>query len=110
MAKHKRDEFREHKTPRPLEGDTAKQKALEDAQAIADEWVTPMRLQHVLGALTKDGVQPTISDVPLIIKKMIEDVYVEGKGEVTESKDANRAIGAATVKLFKQHLKQIAGL
>ena len=110
MAKHKRDEFREHKTPRSLEGDTTKQKALEDAQAIADEWVTPMRLQHVLGALTKDGVQPTMADVPLIIKKMIEDVYVEGKGEVTESKDANRAIGGATVKLFKQHLKQSAGL
>jgi hypothetical protein len=106
MAKHKRDEFREHKTPRTLDADPTKQKALDDAQAIADEWVTPMRLQHVLGALTKDGVEPTMADVPLIIKTMIEDIYAEGKGEVTESKDANRAIGGATVKLFKRHLQQ----
>jgi len=106
MAKHKRDEFREHKTPRTLDADPSKQKALDDAQAIADEWVTPMRLQHVLGALTKDGVEPTMTDVPLVIKTMTEDVYAEGKDEVVESKDANRAIGSATVKLFKRHLQQ----
>jgi hypothetical protein len=106
MAKHKRDEFREHKTPRTLDADPTKQKALEDAQAIADEWVTPMRLQHVLSALTKDGVEPTMADVPLIIKTMTEDVYAESKDEVVESKDANRAIGGATVKLFKKHLQQ----
>jgi len=46
MSKHKRAEFMETKTPRSV--DPKQLKVLEDAQAIADEWVTPMRIIHVM--------------------------------------------------------------
>jgi hypothetical protein len=105
MAKHKRDEFREHKTPRLLDAD--KQKLLDDAEAVADEWCVPMRLEHVIGALTKDGVEPTMEDVPKVINQMIEDIYVEAKGEIVESKEVRKAIGTRTVKLFKQRLSKL---
>ena len=39
-----------------------------------------------------------------IIKAMIEDVLREAAGEIVESKELRKAIGAKTIKLFKQHL------
>lgn len=104
IAKHKRDEFRETKSPRPVL-DPEKLKVLDQAEAIAEEWVVPMRLQHVLGKLFPGGQQPDMSDIPNIIIAMVGDVYTEGKGEIVEGKDVARAIGNRTVQLFKQHLK-----
>ena len=104
ISKHKRDEFREHKSPRNLGLDPDKAKALEDAEAIAEEWCVPMRLQHVLGQLTVDGVEPKMERMGDIINAMVKDIYVEAAGEIIESRDVNRAIGSKTVKLFKEHL------
>jgi hypothetical protein len=106
MMKHKRDEFREHKTPRDINIDPDKQKLLDDAQAIADEWCVPMRLQHVMDRLTANGIECTMQNIPKIIKAMVEDIYVEGKDEVVEGREVSKAIGTATVKLFKKHLQQ----
>lgn len=100
IAKHKRDEFKETKTPREVSSEQLK--VLEDAKAIADEWVTEMRLHHVLDKLPK-GIN--IESTNLVIKSMIEDVYREAKGEIIENKDTNRAIGAKAVELFKNKLK-----
>lgn len=104
MAKHKRDEFREHKTPRLL--DPEAQQVLDEAEAIADEWCVPMRLQHVLDKMRADGIEEDMKNVPELIRRMIDDIYTEGKGEISESKDARKAIGSKAVKLFKNHLKQ----
>jgi hypothetical protein len=104
MSKHKRDEFREHKTPRNIGLDPDKQAMLDKAEEIADEWCVPMRLRHVIGKLTVDGVEPEMKDMPKIIEAMIEDIYVEGKGEITEGREVRKAIGTRTVKLFKQYL------
>lgn len=106
IAKHKREEFRETSKPRVV-GDPAKLAVLEAAQAIADEWVTPMRLEHVLDKIPRSGdfVDWDMKHVAGVIKLMIEDVYREGKGEIVESKDAEKAIGARTVKLFKLRLQ-----
>jgi len=99
ISKHKSAEERETKTVRNV-GDPTKLKVLEEATAIADEWVTPMRLEHVL-----DKLGPvTMSDVPRIINAMVEDVLREGAGEVVDSKDARKAIGNATVRFFKKRL------
>lgn len=98
ISKHKRDEFRETKTPRVV--DPEKVKVLEEAEAIASEWVTPMRLNHVLDKIENK----TMENIPEIIKAMIEDVYREGKGEIVESGPTRKAIGKATVKLFKASL------
>jgi len=102
MSKHKRDEFREHKSPRTLEPD--KQKILEEAEAVADEWCVPMRLRHVLDKMKVDGKDPGIEKMGDIIKNMIDDIYLEAKGEIVESREVAKAIGTLTVKLFKQHL------
>lgn len=104
MAKHKRDEFREHKTPRLL--DSEAQRVLDEAEAIADEWCVPMRLQHVLDKMRGDGLGEDMANVPELIRRMVDDIYMEGRGEIVESKEARKAIGNKAVKLFKDHLKQ----
>jgi hypothetical protein len=110
MSKHKRDEFREHKTPRTVLNMSAEDLlVLHKAEQIADEWCVPMRLEHVIGKLTVDGVEPEMKDIPRVIEAMIEDIYVEGKDEIVEGREVRKAIGTKTVNLFKQRLaKKIA--
>lgn len=103
IAKHKRDEERETKTPREV--DPAKQVVLEQASAIADEWVTPTRLEHVLDKLKVDGELPGIERTRDVIGAMIEDVAREGAGEFVDSKEARAAIGRKAAELFKAKLK-----
>ncbi len=101
IAKHKADTFAERTTP-PKVVDTAKLEVLAASEAIAREWVTPMRLASVL-----DKLQATeMKDVPDVIRAMIEDVFREAKGEIVESKDARTAIGKRTAQLFKERLKE----
>jgi len=102
-AKHKREDFSEHKSKRSLDVDPA---VLENAEAIAEEWCVMNRLHHVIQHLTVNGVSPTMSDMGKIVHEMIADIYREAKGEIVESKHVERAIGTKTVKLFKQHLKE----
>jgi hypothetical protein len=99
IVKHKRDEERETKTTRQVNPE--KLEVMREAQAIADEWVTPTRLAHVLDKLGPVGMENT----PDVIRAMIEDVAREAVGEIEDSKDARRAIGAATAKLFKAHVQ-----
>lgn len=100
IAKHKRDEFRETKTRREVNAETLK--ILQDADSIAQEWVTEMRLRHVLDKLPPGlGIEGT----PEVIRAMVEDVMREGAGEVVDSKPVRRVIGSAAAKLFKRHLR-----
>ena len=101
IAKYKRREFEERASPTPI--DPAKLVILEQASAIADEWVTPMRLAHVLDKLGNPG---NLTDIPTVIKALTEDVLREASGEIVDSKAARKAIGARAVKLFKEHLEQ----
>ena len=99
ICKYKPDEEGETKTKREVNPEQLK--VLSDAKAIAEEWVTNLRLEHVLQKLPADI---SIEGIPEIIKAMIEDVYREGKGEIVESREATKAIGNKTVQLFKQKL------
>jgi len=101
VSKHKRDEFSE-RAQTPKVEDAAKIKVLEEATAIAEEWVTPMRLEHVLD---KMGNTRDLQKIPQLIVAMIEDVYREGKGEIVENKDVEKAIGKKAVHLFKTLVK-----
>lgn len=105
LCKHKRDEFRETKTPRVV--DPAKQQMLEGAQKIAAEYVTAIRLDHVLNRLisSRDKKDIGIEDTRDVISLMIEDVNREGSGEFEPSPAVNKSIGAATAKMFKAHLQ-----
>lgn len=102
IVKHKGAAFAERlnvptaKPGQPLE-------VLQEANAIATEWVTPMRLAHVLDKLPEVS---DISQVKRVIDAMIEDVLREGSGEIVDSPAARSTISKRTVALFKQVLQK----
>ena len=100
IAKHKGEAFEERKTPQKVV-DPETLAVLAAAQSIADEWVTPMRLSHVLDKMPGVGIEA----MSKVIAAMVEDVYREAKGEIVESKQARSAIGNRTAALFKERLK-----
>lgn len=101
IAKHKRDDERETKTPRKVV-DPALLAVLTKAAEIADEWVTPTRLGHVLDKLGPDVGIERMRDV---ITAMTEDVLREAAGEVVDSREARAAIGKKTAEVFKARLQ-----
>ena len=105
-AKHKTEDFQERKS-QPKVTDAAKLKVLSEAKAIAEEWVTPMRLIHVLDHIKANKQKQDLSmeDIPDIMKEMLADVSKEASGEIIESKDARKAISSKTAQLFKEHCK-----
>lgn len=103
IAKHKRAEFMERKTPKPV--DISKLEVLKEAQAIADEWVTFNRLQHVIQQLTVNDVAPGIEQTGDVIRAMIHDVEQEAFKEIEPSQAARAAIGRTTAKMFKTYLQ-----
>lgn len=100
IAKHRIEKFSERATPQKIM-DPAKLEVLATATAIAQEWVTPMRLAHILDKMPDAGFE----QIPTIIEVMVDDVYREAKGEIVESKDARSAIGKRTVALFKDRMR-----
>jgi hypothetical protein len=100
ICKHKRPEFAERKNT-PSFADPEQIKVLENAKAIAEEWVTLMRLRHILGRFSNSL---SMKDAGKIIKLMTEDIYREAKGEIVESKAVSKAIGKQTMKIFKEVL------
>jgi hypothetical protein len=101
ICKHKRDDERETLKTRPIV-DPAKLEVLTAAQAIAEEWVTPTRLLHVLDKLPA-GLG--IRDTGKVVAAMVEDVVRESVGEIVDSKDARQAIGRKAAELFHERLK-----
>lgn len=106
IAKHKRDEFRETKAPRVV-ADPAKLAVLAGADAVAIEWVTPMRLSHVCDHVLA-GAAPTMDRTAAVITAMVEDVMREGTTEIVDSREVRKAIGAATAKMYAAHVKNTA--
>jgi hypothetical protein len=96
IAKHKRDEFRETKTPRVI-NDPAKLKVLEDAESIAIEWVTEMRLNHVLQKIPGHSMEKMRD----ILTAMVDDILVEGKDEIIDSPAVRKAISTKTAQMYR---------
>lgn len=104
IAKHKTLVERETASPRSVgEVDPAKRAALENAEAVAREYVVAKRLQHVLGGLPQATGLEQARDV---INAMCEDVQREASGEIVWDKDVARAVGRLTMDLFKRHLAE----
>lgn len=100
IAKHKREEFKERqKVPKVM--DNQKLEILTKAKEIAEEWVTLMRLNHVL---QKNLNIKDMSNTKELILAMIDDIYIEAKGEIIESKEVASAIGTKTAQLWKKYL------
>jgi len=100
ICKHKRDEFMETRKPRKVQ-DPAKLKVLVEANAVAEEWVTIMRLKHILDKIEGAGMEK----MGEIIKAMIEDIKREGDKEIIWSKAVERAIGQLTAKTTKTYFQ-----
>lgn len=109
MAKHKREEFAERGRPK-VDLDPSKREMLENADAIALEWVTPMRLEHVIDHVLaeRENKEIEMRDTPLVIAAMVEDVTREAAGEIADNEPARKAIGRRTVQLFKQRVQRIS--
>jgi hypothetical protein len=101
IAKHKRDDERETRTPRSVV-DPSRLEVLTKAQEIADEWVTPTRLDHVLD---KMGPGIGIERMRDVLTAMMDDVLREGAGELVDSREARLAIQKNTASLFKKRLR-----
>jgi len=102
IVKHKTEAFMETATKREVTPERLG--VLTEANEVAEEWVTKMRLQHIIGKFSEEL---TIKDTGRIIKLMQEDVCREGKGEIVESKEVRTAIGKKTVQIFKENLGMV---
>lgn len=106
ICKHKHDDFCETKTPRLVSEEELK--ILSDAHEIAEEWVTPMRLTHVLDKVRQQVAEPlTIKNMSFVLYTMVEDIEREGNGEIVMGKATRGAICRATALLFQEKLKEI---
>lgn len=100
ICKHKHDDFKETNSSRKIV-DPARLEVLTKAKEIADEWVTDMRLEHVIQKFPGANIE----DTSKIIEAMYEDVMRESVGEIVESKELKKEIFTKTAKMFQQKLK-----
>lgn len=101
ICKHKGEAFQETATPRPVV-DPSKMKVLDEAQAIANEWVTRTRLEHVLDKIPDHGMEK----MRQILNAMVEDVLREGAGELVDSQEVRKAICNKTATFYKAYLQE----
>ena len=100
ICKHKGEKFGERKSQPKV--DTNGLEILSDARKVADEWVTAMRLEHVLDK------HPDLTDMEhtsKVIEAVQEDIKREGEGEIEWSKEVAKQIGHNVVILWKQKFK-----
>lgn len=105
ICKHKRAEFSETKTPREVSPDTLTK--MIDADKIVDEWVTEMRLDHVLDHLIATECIPdsyNIEHVKYVIMEMQNDIQVEAEGEIELTKLVLDRIAKRTVAMYQKRL------
>lgn len=101
IAKHKRPEYTETRTIRQISPE--KLKVIEDARAIANEWVTYERLNHIL---TKGIVETTVENTGKVIALMTEDILREAKDEIIDSPDARKQMARLTALMFKDYIER----
>jgi len=97
IAKHKGDAFKETKTVRLVSSE--KLQLLREARAIAEEWVTPMRLKHILSS---SGIEARVESIGKVIPLMIEDVIREARGEIVDSPAVRKEIGKQAALMIKK--------
>jgi hypothetical protein len=106
ICKHKNDDFQERKTIQKVV-DPGKMEVLSNAEAIANEWVNNIRLEHVLDKIFINGAKPDICKMKDVLSAMVEDVKREAAGEIVESKEVWAAISKKTAQMFKEKVQKI---
>lgn len=101
IAKHKCAAFSERATPQKVV-DPSKLVVLKEAQAVADEWVTPNRMKNAQSHFSDS--EWDISNLGKIIKYIQEDIFREGSGEIVQNPDLYKAIARKTAEVFKSIL------
>jgi len=101
-AKHKNPKYRETVKKRELSQE--KLDVLNEAEEVANEWVTEMRFNHVSDHLKARGVEESTENTVEFMKGMLEDIKREGSQEIKFSSPVNRAINTATAKMLKARL------
>jgi len=102
IVKHKRNEFMETKTPRVVEQE--KLIVLKEAKAIAEEWVTDMRFQHVID---KFQYKKEIHNTGIFGETMLADVLREAEDEIVVTDEAKTEIKKAACKLYIKFVKEV---
>ena len=102
IAKHKSANFRETRSPRVI--DESKLELQENAQKIADEWVTENRL---LNALSHMSFTRDIKDTGKVIQYILEDVRREAADEIVQSKEVDAAIKRAAAMIYKRLCNEV---
>ena len=102
IVKHKRADFEERKTPQRVV-DPNMLTVLRDAKAIAEEWVVPRRLEHVLDKIPGAGLE----HMRAVLEAMCEDVKREAGNEIVWSKDVMAAINRRAATMFKRKIMEI---
>lgn len=100
VAKHKGAKFQETKTTREVNPE--KLKIIAEAKEVAEEWVTEMRLTHIL-----DKIESRVENMGNIIKAMCNDVQREGEGEIVWSPQVQKEIGSRTAQLAKKRFSNV---
>lgn len=100
IAKHKGDAFKETRVTREV----GKELDIEAGESAALQWVTDMRLDHVLDRL---GNPCEMSDTPRVLSAMLDDVFREGYGEISDTKQTRKAIGRRCMLLWKSRVQTI---
>lgn len=109
IAKHKRAEFSERTSKADTRVvDPAQRIIVTDAEKCALEWVTDMRLTHVLDKLGATlGRALEMKDTPAVLAAMQEDVYREGQNEMVRTKATDHCINTRTREMFHARIQQI---
>ena len=103
MAKFKDEAFEERKSMKkeplhPVES--------AEADAFAEEWVTSMRLEHVLQQAHEKGIAAdSMRDMGYIIKLMADDVLRESNASDDDWKQFHKSVALDTRKLYEKRLE-----
>jgi hypothetical protein len=98
IAKHKNAKFSETKTVRKVDLDKFRIK--QDAIVIAEEYITPMRLDHVLDKFGEYSIEKTGD----IIKAMIADIVEEEGEDFKMTNIVKKEMSRTSALLFKKRL------
>jgi hypothetical protein len=108
ICKHKGDAFNERVSTPKVDRDPAYAAELLEGEKVAAEFVTDMRMDHVLDHLKAAGVDTLdLKSTSQVIAAMVEDVLREGAGEVVVNDATTRAIRGATSKMYVRRCKAL---
>lgn len=102
IVKHKGAAFSETRTPKVVELDAEKIKVLEDAKAIADEWMTQNRIGNAVSHFTPEEL--SMSNFSNLLKYVVDDVLREGEGLIMVTPEVRKAISKKAAELWKSRL------